>query len=87
MCIPSSHARSFALAGWYQAFAATCLVARLWHFFAIACLLLGLGLLATNGSVGANMFLFEKVDGQWVALTGSAVNKKDIKALMWYRRT
>ena len=41
MCIPSSHARSFALAGWYQAFAATCLVARLWHLFAIASLLLG----------------------------------------------
>jgi hypothetical protein len=25
MCIPSSHARSFAVAGWYQAFAAATL--------------------------------------------------------------
>jgi hypothetical protein len=40
---------------------------------------------ATNGSVGPNMFLFEKVDGQWVALTGSAVNKNDLKTIMWYR--
>ncbi len=31
------------------------------------------------------MFLFEKVDGQWVALTGSAVNKNDLKTIMWYR--
>jgi hypothetical protein len=40
---------------------------------------------ATNGSVGPNMFLFKKVDGQWVALTGSAVNKNDLKTIMWYR--
>jgi hypothetical protein len=40
---------------------------------------------ATNESVGANLFLFEKVDGQWVALTGSAVNKNDLKTIMWYR--
>jgi hypothetical protein len=40
---------------------------------------------ATNASVGANMFLFEKVNGQWVALTGSAVNKNDLKTIMWYR--
>jgi hypothetical protein len=40
---------------------------------------------ATNGSVGPNMFLFEKVDGRWVALTGSAVNKNDLKTIMWYR--
>jgi hypothetical protein len=31
------------------------------------------------------MFLFEKVNGQWVALTGSAVNKNDLKTIMWYR--
>ncbi len=47
---------------------------------------------ATNGSVGPNMFLFKKEsDGaggpgaQWVALTGSAVNKNDLKTIMWYR--
>jgi hypothetical protein len=44
---------------------------------------------ALNESGGANMFLFEKVSdsagSRWVALTGSAVNKKDIKTLMWYR--
>ena len=47
---------------------------------------------ATNGSVGANMFLFEKVSdsatgagARWVALTGSAVNKNDLKTIMWYR--
>ena len=40
---------------------------------------------ATNGSVGPNMFLFKKVDGRWVALTGSAVNKNDLKTIMWYR--
>jgi len=38
-----------------------------------------------NKSVGANLFLFEKVDGRWVALTGSAVNKNDLKTIMWYR--
>jgi len=31
------------------------------------------------------MFLFEKVNGQWVALTGSAVSENDLKTLMWYR--
>jgi hypothetical protein len=48
---------------------------------------------ATNASVGANMFLFEKVSDsatgagghRWVALTGSAVNKNDLKTIMWYR--
>ncbi len=40
---------------------------------------------ALNKSVGVNMFLFEKVDGQWVALTGSAVNKNDLKTVLWYR--
>jgi hypothetical protein len=47
---------------------------------------------ATNGSVGPNMFLFKKVSdsatgagARWGALTGSAVNKNDLKTIMWYR--
>jgi hypothetical protein len=40
---------------------------------------------AFNKSVGANLFLFEKVDGRWVALTGSAVSKNEFKTIMWYR--
>ncbi len=44
---------------------------------------------AANESVGANLFLFEKVSdsagARWVALTGSAVNKNDLKTIMWYR--
>jgi hypothetical protein len=47
---------------------------------------------ALNKSVGVNMFLFEKVSdsatgagAQWVALTGSAVSKNDLKTLLSYR--
>ena len=40
---------------------------------------------AASGSVGPNVFLFKKVEGQWVAITGSAVNKNDLETVLLYR--
>jgi len=40
---------------------------------------------AANGSVGPNVFLFKKVEGQWVAITGSAVSKNDLETVLLYR--
>ena len=40
---------------------------------------------AANGSVGPNVFLFKRVEGQWVAITGSAVSKNDLETILLYR--
>ena len=41
---------------------------------------------AASGSVGPNVFLFKRVEGQWVAITGSAVSKNDLETILLYRR-